>query len=109
MTSSMRETKPARVFSTPLLSFSRRVGSWGTEPKRVWIILLYCNCGAGLRPASQDFPDLQFRGDELGDSHLRLASTGQQARIEGDADVAFPKDEKVQEGPTGYGFVAHAF
>jgi len=37
--SSSAETSPARVFWTPALSFSRRVGSCSTEPKRVWIIL----------------------------------------------------------------------
>ena len=30
-----RVTRPARVFCTPLFSFSRRVGSCSTEPNRV--------------------------------------------------------------------------
>ena len=41
--SSRRETRPARVFSTPLFSRSSRDGSCSTEPNRVWIILIHCN------------------------------------------------------------------
>ena len=39
MASSSAETRPARVFWTPLLSFSSRDGSCSTEPNSVWIIL----------------------------------------------------------------------
>lgn len=43
-------------------------------------------------------PRLQLRDDVLGDGNLRVASAGQQARVELHADVAFTKHEEAQEG-----------
>ena len=54
-----------------------------------------------LRPAARlaPFLRLQLREDAFGDGHLRVASAGQQARVELHADVAFAKHEEAQEGP----------